>query len=150
MVKHVRTSLKEFLQRWVITTMAVLVATHIVPGIDYHSWQGLLVATLVLGILNAFLKPVLMVLSLPLVLATLGLFAVVINAVLLYTVGQLLKDFRVESFGSAFWGALIISLVTLVLNSVTKSGSTRIEVRRAKRTTSEKGPDDPGGPVIDV
>jgi putative membrane protein len=142
--------LREFLQRWVITTVAVLVATHIVPGIDYRSWQGLLVATLVLGILNAFLKPVLMVLSLPLVLATLGLFAVVINAVLLYTVGQLLKDFRVESFGAAFWGALVISLVTLVLNSITRSGSTRIEVRRGKRPSSEKGPDDPGGPVIDV
>ena len=138
---------REFLQRWIITTVAVLVATHIVPGIDYRTWQGLLIATLVLGLLNAFLKPFLMVLSLPLVVVTLGLFTLVINAVLLYAVGQLMKDFRVETFGAAFWGALIISIVTLVLNSLTKSGGSRIEIRRQKKPS---GRDDGGGPVIDV
>src|SRR5438874_7325940 len=50
--------LKEFLQRWLITTVAVLVATHIVHGIHYDNWQGLIVATLVLGLLNAFLRPI--------------------------------------------------------------------------------------------
>jgi putative membrane protein len=145
-----QTPLKEFIQRWTITTVAVLVATHIVPGIDYRTWQGLLVATLVLGLLSAFVKPVLMVLSLPLVVATLGLFTLVINAVLLYVVGQLLKDFRVETFGAAFWGGLIISIVTLVLNSITKTGSSRIEVRRRKQSGPPDRPDDSGGPVIDV
>ena len=142
--------LKEFIQRWVITTVAVLVATHIVPGINYTSWTSLLIATLLLGLLSAFVKPVLVLISLPLLLATLGLFILVINAVLLYVVGQLMKDFRVASFGAAFWGGVVISIVTLVLNSLTKTGSSRIEVRRGTRPGPPKRPDDPGGPVIDV
>jgi putative membrane protein len=146
----VRSGLKEFIQRWIITTVGVLVATHVVPGIDYRTWPGLLVATLVLGLLSAFVKPVLVVLSLPLVVVTLGLFMLVINAVLLYVVGQLFKDFQVDSFGAAFWGGVIISIVTLGLNSITKSGSSRIEVKRGKRPDAPKRPDDPGGPVIDV
>src|SRR5262245_37072590 len=113
------TKLKEFLQRWLITTVAVLVATQIVPKIRYDSWQGLLVATLVLGLLNAFIRPLLMVLSLPLILLTLGLFIVIINAVLLYLVGHLISDFHVDSFGAACWGALVISIVTIILNSLT-------------------------------
>src|SRR5688572_29903310 len=96
-----QTGLKEFTQRWIITTVAVLVAAHIVSGIRYESWQGLLVATLVLGLLSAFVKPVLVLISLPLLLATLGLFLLVINALLLYVVGHLLKGFHVETFGAA-------------------------------------------------
>ena len=83
------TKLKEFLQRWLITAVAVLVATHVVPRIHYDDWQGLLVATLVLGLLNAFIRPILMFLSLPLVVDTLGFFIFVINAVLLYLVDQM-------------------------------------------------------------
>ena len=142
--------LKEFIQRWIVTTVAVLVATHIVPGIDYGSWQGLLVATLVLGLLSAFVKPILVMISLPLVLATLGVFYLIINAVLLYLVGQLMKDFQVRTFGAAFWGGVIISIVSLILNSITKTGGSRIEVRRGTRSGPPKRPDDPDGPVIDV
>jgi putative membrane protein len=146
----VSASLKAFLQRWVIVTVSVLVAEHLVPGIHYETWQSLLIATLVLGLLNAFLKPVLLLLSLPLLLLTLGLFTLVINALLLYGVGHLVKGFQVESFGAAFWGALIISLVTLALNSLTGSGDARVEVHHAKRGPP-RDPDGPGnGPVIDV
>lgn len=141
--------LKEFLQRWIIIMVAVLVATHIVPGIHYDTWQGLLIATLILGLLNAFLKPVLLFLSLPLLIVTFGLFTVVINAALLYLVGRL-KDFHVDSFGAAFWGALIISVVSLVLNSLTGTGHSRIEFRRGKPKPRSNKTDDGGGPVIDV
>ena len=143
--------LKEFLQRWVITTVAVLVAEHIVPGIHYDTWYGLLIATLVLGLLNAFLKPLLLLLSLPLLVVTLGLFTLVINALLLYLVGSLMEDFRVDSFGAAFIGGLIISLVSLALHSLTGTGAARIRVRRGRGRSGSDGPDDPGnGPVIDV
>ncbi len=143
------TQLKGFLQRWLITTVSVLVATHMVDGIDYDNWQGLLVATLVLGLLNAFLRPLLLLLSLPLVVVTLGLFTLVINAVLLYLVGQL-KFFHVRSFGAAFWGALVISLVALLLNSFTRTGDARIEVHRGKRPPPADKSDNGDGPVIDV
>ena len=141
--------LKEFLQRWLITTVAVLVATHVVHGIHYDTWQGLLVATLVLGLLNAFLRPLLLLLSLPLLIVTLGLFTLVINALLLYLVGQL-KFFHVDSFGAAFWGALVISLVTIILNSLTGTGNARVEVRRNKPPSQGSGSDRGDGPVIDV
>src|SRR5512136_1137860 len=101
--------LKSFLQRWIVTTVAVLVATHVLrPRIDYDNWQALLVATLLLGLLNAFIKPVLMLASLPFVLLTLGLFTLVINALLIFFVGQIIQGFHVTSFGSALLGALII------------------------------------------
>lgn len=141
--------LKEFLQRWIIITVAVLVTSHIVPGIHYDNWQGLLIATLILGLLNAFLKPLLLFLSLPLVIVTFGLFTVVINAVLLYLVGRL-KYFHVDSFWAAFWGALIISIVSLVLNSLTRTGNSRIEFRRGRPGPPSNKSDDGGGPVIDV
>ena len=141
--------LKEFLQRWIVITVAVLITTHIVHGIHYDTWQGLFIATLILGLLNAFLKPVLVFLSLPLVIVTFGLFTVVINAVLLFLVGRL-KDFHVDSFGSALWGAFIISIVSLLLNSLTGTGNSRIQIRRGKAGPPSKKNDDGGGPVIDV
>src|SRR6185503_5025573 len=142
-------SLKEFLQRWLIGTVAALVATYVVPGITFRNWLDLLVATFILGILNTFVRPLLMLLSLPLVIFTLGLFILVINAVLLYFVGALLNPrFVVDSFSSAFWGGLIITIISLVLNSLTGSGSTRIQIQRGK--TPPRGPDDGGGPIIDV
>ena len=143
--------MKEFLKRWAITTAAVLVAEFVVPGIRYDNWVGLVVATLVLGLLNASLRPLLMLLSLPLVIFTLGLFILIINAGLLYLVGQM-KHFHVDTFGAAFWGALIISVVTTLLNILTGSGETRIHVQRGtvRRRSSRKPDDDSNGPVIDV
>jgi len=142
--------LKAFIQRWVISTLAVLVATYVVPGIKFGDWRDLLVATLVLGLLNTFLRPLLLLLSLPLLVFTLGLFTIVINALLLLLVSVLLgaDNFRVDGFWSAFWGALVISIVSLLLNSITGSGSARVSVRRGK--PPETRDDDKGGPVIDV
>jgi putative membrane protein len=143
-------TLKEFLQRWVISTVAALVASYIVPGIRYQNWFDLLVATFVLGILNTFVRPILMFLSLPLLFFTLGLFMLFINAVLLYVVGYLLRPkFTVDSFAAAFWGGLIIAIVSLLLNSLTGTGSTRIKIE--KGPPPPRGRDDGGdGPVIDV
>ena len=141
--------LKAFIQRWVISTVAVLVATYVVRGIKFERWQDLLVATLVLGLLNSFLRPLLMLLSLPLLIFTLGLFTIVINALLLLLVDWLLRPkFVVETFWSAFWGALVISVVSLLLNSITRTGDTRVSVRRGG--PPKKPDDDKGGPVIDV
>ena len=140
---------KVFIQRWVVSTLAVLVATYIVPGIQFERWQDLLVATLVLGLLNTFLRPILMLLSLPLLIFTLGLFTLVINALLLLLVDALLRPrFSVENFWFAILGALVISLVSLLLNSITGSGKARITVRRTRPPAARD--DDKDGPVIDV
>ncbi len=145
--------LKLFLQRWFINTIAVLVAANVIPGIEYGTLASLLVASLLLGILNALLRPLLLLLSLPLVVFTLGLFTLVINALLLMLVGQLVKSFWVDTFWAAFWGALIISCVSLVLNTFSRTGEHRIDLRTRRRRPprngdDRRGPD--GGPVIDV
>ena len=143
--------LKSFLQRWIVSTVAVLIATFVMGDrIEYGTWVDLLVATLVLGLLNTFLRPMLMLLSLPLLIFSLGLFTIVINAVLLLLVSALLgrEHFHVAGFWVAFWGALIISVVSLLLNSLTGTGDARVSVRRGK--TPPKPDDDKGGPIIDV
>jgi putative membrane protein len=143
-------SLLSFLKRWLITAVAVALAAQIVPGIHCPTPMGLVLAALLLGLLNAFVRPVMLLLSLPLLIFTMGLFILVINALLLYAVGHMLKDFRVESFAAAFWGSLIISIVSLVLNSLTKSDGPVVQIRRGK-SPPPRPPDDPGnGPVIDV
>lgn len=125
--------LKEFILRWLICTAAVLVAEHIVSGIHYDGWVDLFVATLLLGLLNNFIKPLLMLLSLPLLIFTLGLFTLIINAVLLLIVSELVKGFHVDGFWSAFWGALVISLVTILLNHLTGLSSSSIKIHRNQR-----------------
>ena len=143
-------TLKDFIKRLAITTLAVLVAANVVPGIKYDTWAGLFVATLLLGFLNAFLRPLLMLLSLPLLIVTLGFFTFIINATLLYFVGQIVKTFHVASFGAAFWGGLVISLVSLPLNLLTGTGSARLAVRRGKPPEDDKRSGGGDGPVIDV
>ena len=138
-----------FLQRWAINTLAVLVAAHLVSGIDYDTVASLLVASLIFGILTTFLRPLLFLLTLPLVVLTLGLFVLVINAGLLYLVGRLVKGFDVTGFWPAFWGALVIGVVSLVLNTLTGSGEGKLRVRRSPPGTKPSG-NDGSGPVIDV
>ncbi len=140
--------MKSFLKRWIITTLAVLIAVQIVPGIHSDTLVGLLVATLLLGLLNAVVRPVLIILALPLVILTLGLAIIPINMLLLWWVGHL-KDFHVAGFWSAFWGSIIISVVTMVLNSLTGENKTSVHFHRG-RPPSQRPPDDDGGPVIDV
>lgn len=141
--------LKRFIQSWIINTLAVALVVYVVPGIHYEKPLDLLVASLLLGILNAFLRPILLLLALPLLIFTLGLFILVVNALLLYFVGFLLRPhFYVDSFWAAFWGALIISVVSLLLNSLAGTGSSRVEFRRGRRPPGAG----PGGrgPFIDV
>jgi len=142
--------LKRFLLQWLINTLAVLVAMQVVKGIHYDSRVSLLVATLLLGILNAFLRPLLTFLSLPFMILTLGLFRIVINAGLLLLVNQLVEQFHVDSFSSAFWGALVISIISLLLNSLAGTGESRLVMRRGKPPPPPKKPGDGNGPIIDV
>src|SRR6185295_4015247 len=98
-----------FLGRWLVTAISVLAAAHLVNGLSYDSYGSLAVAALILGALNVFLRPVLLLLSLPFLLLSFGLFTFVINGLLFYMVGSIVKGFYVANFWSAFWGALVVS-----------------------------------------
>ena len=145
--------LLRFLKSWIINTLAVLVAVEIVPGIHFNN-SGLLtpfIASLVLGILNAFIRPILMLLALPLLIFTLGLFTLVINALLLRLVGLLLAPhFQVDTFWSAFLGALIIGIVSVALNVLTGGASVTVRRQRRPPPQNKSGDDDDDKPVIDV
>jgi putative membrane protein len=140
---------KRFIQSWFINTLAVLVAVYLVTGIKYEKPIDLLVASLLLGILNSIIRPILLFLTLPLLIFSLGLFTLVINALLLYLVGYLLRPhFYVDGFWSAFWGALIISVISTILGALTGTGRTRVHVERRRRPPGSG--DGGAGPVIDV
>ena len=139
---------KKFLQTWAINTLAVLVAVSILPGISYSKPVDLFVASLLLGILNAFVRPILLLMALPLLIFTLGLFIFVINALLLCLIDLLLPGFEVKSFWWAFGGAMIISLVSVVLNVLTGNSKGKIQIHRSQ--PPPKSDHRGKGPVIDV
>ena len=104
-----------FLIRVLINAAAIYVATALVSGIRVSSTGALLLAALVLAVINAAVKPVMVILTLPLTILTLGVFLLVLNAVCLWLVTVIVPGVEVRSFGSAFLGALIISIVSWLL-----------------------------------
>lgn len=106
-----------FLIRWLITAVAVVVASALLSGISYDSLTVLLGASLLLGILNALIRPILLILSLPFILVTMGIFIFVVNALLLLLVSKMIPGFQVDGFWSAFFGSIIISIVSWLLSA---------------------------------
>lgn len=97
------------------TAFAVYLAAELVNGIEVESFWTAIWVGLLLGLLNTIIKPLLTVISIPLILLTFGLFLVVINAVLLMFCGDLISEFTVDGFWPAVWGSVIISLVSMLL-----------------------------------
>jgi putative membrane protein len=104
------------LLRWALNAFALWVVSVIVPGIYTAGIGPAFVAALVLGILNTLVRPILLLLTLPINLLTLGLFTFVINALMLMITSSLVEGFVVAGFGSALLGALVLSIVSLALN----------------------------------
>lgn len=112
-----------FLVRWLITAVGVWVAAEIVGGIHLDGWRSVLLVALILGLLNAFVKPVLVFLSIPALLLTLGFFLIIVNTVLLALTAWISGKFdsvhfAVDGFWAAFWGAVIISIVSFLLSQL--------------------------------
>jgi putative membrane protein len=111
----------KFLMRILITAIALWAATRLVSGITYHgNWLGLAGVALVFGLLNSIVRPILTFLAFPLLIVTLGLFTFVLNAVMLmFTSGlssSLGIDFHVAGFWAAFWGAIVVGIVSFLLS----------------------------------
>ncbi|MEP6808682.1 MAG: phage holin family protein [Chthoniobacterales bacterium] len=120
--------MRHFVFRWIVTTVAIMIAARLVPGISVDGTGAFIGAALLLGILNAFIRPILLLLSAPLILLTLGLFILVINALLLWWVPAFVPGFRVAGFASAFWGALIVGLVSWGLSVFFRGSDGRVHV----------------------
>jgi len=108
--------MRKFIITWFVNTLALFIVAYSVPGIGVDRWNTAIVAALVLGLLNAFLKPFILLVTLPITVLSLGLFTLVINGFLFYLAAKLVKGFTIAGFWTAFWGALLFSIVSFLLN----------------------------------
>lgn len=106
------------LLRWLLSALSVLAVAYIVPGVHVASFWSALVAALVIGLVNALVRPILLLLTLPVNILTLGLFTFVINALMFWLASSIVKGFDVTGFAAAFWGALVYWLVSWIVNGL--------------------------------
>ena len=131
-----------FLIRLLANALAILAAAYIVPGIEVSGGLSLLAAALVLGLINAFVRPILLFLTLPFTLVTLGLFIFLLNAFCLWLTSLLVKGFDVHGFWASVFGALIISVVSWAVTTLLSDRGQIVVITRHKRF--------PEGDVIDI
>ena len=103
---------------WILNAVALLAVAYLLPGIAVASFGSALIAALVLGLVNMLVKPVLVLLTLPITIVTLGLFLIVINALLFWFVGSVLKGFQVNGFWWAVGGSILYSIITYLLTKL--------------------------------
>jgi len=110
--------MSNFLIKWLINILSLFVVIHIVAGVSIDTWGSIIVGALVLGLLNAFLRPIIFALTLPFSVATLGFFTLVINGSMFYLASKFVKGFTVVSFWSAFWAAILFSIISFILSII--------------------------------
>lgn len=103
---------------WLVSGLAILVAAYLLPGVHVSSFTSALVAAVVLGVINAFIKPILLILTLPINILTLGLFTLVINALVIILTADLVPGFKVDGFWWALGFSIILSLINSFLNKL--------------------------------
>lgn len=138
--------------RWLMLTIAVWAAANVISGVRYDDVQSLLAAALVLGLLNSLVKPLLVLLAMPFVVVTLGLFLLFINAWLLMLSARLVKGFHVDGFWPAIGASLIISLLSVFLGKPARTRRVRVDprpdVQYGPRPINRPPPGK--GPIIDL
>jgi len=131
-----------FLIRVLANVLAILAAAYVLPGIEVSGGMALLAAGLVLALINAVVRPILLLLTLPITLVTLGLFLFVLNAFCLWLTSELVKGFEVHGFWPAVFGALFVSVVSWLVNAFLSVQGQVVVITRHKRF--------PEGDVIDI
>lgn len=112
-----------FLIHWAITALSLWAASYVFAGIKFTDTSSLIVSALLLGLANSLVRPILIFLTLPLTLVTLGLFLLVINALMVLLVSALVPGFRVSSFWTAFFASIFISILSFLLSVFLPDGS---------------------------
>jgi putative membrane protein len=103
---------------WLVNAIALIAVAYLMPSISVSSFTSALIAALVLGLVNAVIRPVLVLLTLPVTVITLGLFILVINALLFWFVGSILEGFHVQGFMGALLGSILFSIVSWLLSTL--------------------------------
>ncbi|MGH8047599.1 MAG: phage holin family protein [Chthoniobacterales bacterium] len=119
--------MQPFFMRWIVTTLAVMVVSWVFPNLlSVQGTSALLGGSLLLGIVNALIRPFLLLLSLPFIIATMGLFIFVVNALLLLLVSSMVREFHVDGFWHAFFASIFISIVSWPLSSFFRTSDGRV------------------------
>jgi len=139
--------MKSFLIRWLCTTLAVAVAVQL-TGVHADGWGPLVFMALVLGVINAILRPVLLLLSIPFIVITLGFFILVVNALLFWFASELVPGFRVDGFWSAFFASIIVSIVNWACSAFTRTSDGHIQIITRREQLAPMGEKPVEGRVI--
>jgi putative membrane protein len=115
--------LARFVLHWLVISLSLWVASRVFSGIHFADASSLIISALVLGFINAIVRPVLVLLTLPLTVVTLGVFLLVINAVMLLLVSALVSGFTISSFGTAFLASIFISITSYLIGAVLGVGT---------------------------
>lgn len=108
---------------WLLNAVALLMVPYVVPGVHIETFFSALIAVVILGLVNAVIRPLFILLTLPVTLLTLGLFLFVINALMFWFAGDILRGFRVDGFFSALFGSIIYSLASWVFATLLQGGN---------------------------
>ena len=106
----------KLLLRWILSALTLLAIAYYLPGVEVVGFYAAIVTALILGLINALIRPVLFLLTLPITILTLGLFSLILNGLLFWFVSTIVEGFVVSGFWPAFWGALILSVVGWLIN----------------------------------
>lgn len=112
----------EFLAHLLITSALLLLVAHLVRGVQVEGWGPAFLGAIVLGVVNAFVRPIMVILTLPLTLLSFGLFLLVINALVLWLVAAVVPGIRVQGFGPALLGSLLLTLLNMLVASIVGPG----------------------------
>ena len=115
--------------RWIINSCALMIVTYLVPGIEIRNFYSALIAVLFLSIVNAILRPILLFLTFPINILTLGIFTLFINALMFWFVASFTKGFYISNYITAFWAALIYWIITWATNALFTDENNKINTR---------------------
>ena len=110
-----------FITKWLVMTIAVLTSSYVIPGIEVRGLIAAFVAALILGFVNAFIRPLLIVLTFPITVVSLGFFLLILNSLMLMLVAALVSGFEIHGFFSAFIGSIFISIIGAFINTMVKT-----------------------------
>lgn len=108
----------EFLLIWLLSAVALMAVAYLIPGVQVNSFKSALLAAVIVGLINSLLRPVLAFISFPITVLTLGLFYLVLNGLLFWLAGSLIRGFKVEGFWSGVFGAITYGIINWILISI--------------------------------
>jgi len=118
--------------RWLLNTFILMLVAYIVPGISFSGFWPALLASAIFGLINAVVRPLMIILTLPINILTLGLFTLVINALMFWLASTIVKGFFVANFAAAFWGALVYWLIITFISYLFEDRPIKVKVKSRK------------------